>query len=124
MTAEATRAVQDPDPWQGSARFTETFVQLRATSCGLDDALSTDDRDQAIDTEVTRLRQAVGELVRHAQRAGALRSDIDWGDVPFVLARQRPPRQLRHRHPRQTGPTEAQPQDHPRRMPTQPKNRR
>lgn len=86
MTAEATRALQDPDPWQGFARFAETFVQLRAASCGLHDALSTDDHDQAIDTEVTSLRQAVGELVRHAQQAGALRSDIDWRDVPFVLA--------------------------------------
>lgn len=86
MTAEAARALQEPDPWQGFARFAETFVQLRAASCGLHDALSTDDHDQAIDTEVTRLRQAVGKLVRHAQRAGALRSDIDWRDVPFVLA--------------------------------------
>jgi AcrR family transcriptional regulator len=86
MTAEAARALQDPDPWQGFARFAETFVQLRAASCGLHDALSTDDHDQTIDAEVTSLRQAVGELVRHAQRAGALRSDIDWRDVPFVLA--------------------------------------
>jgi AcrR family transcriptional regulator len=86
MTAEAARALQDPDPWQGFARFAETFVQLRAASCGLHDALSTDDHDKSIDTEVTRLRQAVGELVRHTQQAGALRPDIDWRDVPFALA--------------------------------------
>ena len=85
MTAEAIRALRDPDPWQGFAGFAETFVQLRAASCGLHDALGAD-RDQAIDSEVTRLREAVGELIRHAQRAGALRSDIDWRDVPFVLA--------------------------------------
>jgi len=85
MTTEATRALQDPNPWQGFTRFAETFVQLRAASCGLHDALSAD-HDQAIDAAVTGLRQAVGELVRHAQRAGALRSDIDWRDVPFVLA--------------------------------------
>jgi AcrR family transcriptional regulator len=85
MTAEAIRALQDPDPWQGFARFAETFVQLRAASCGLHDALGAD-RDQVIDAEVTRLREAVGELIRHAQQAGALRSDIDWRDVPFVLA--------------------------------------
>lgn len=85
MTDQAILALEDPDPWEGFARFAETFVQLRAASCGLHDALSSD-HDQAIDAEVTRLRQAVGKLVRHAQKAGVLRSDIDWRDVPFVLA--------------------------------------
>lgn len=85
MTDQATRALVDPDPWSGFAHFAETFVQLRATSCGLHDALSSD-HDQAIDAQVTRLRDAVGKLVRHAQQVGALRADIDWRDVPFVLA--------------------------------------
>lgn len=85
MTDQATRALDDPDPWEGLAHFAETFVQLRATSCGLHDALSSD-RDHEIDAEVTRLREAVGKLVRHAQAAGVLRADIDWRDVPFVLA--------------------------------------
>jgi AcrR family transcriptional regulator len=74
MTAQAVRALADPDPWEGFARFAEVFVQLRVTSCGLHDALSSD-HDQAI-----------GRLVRHAQKAGALRGDVDWRDVPFVLA--------------------------------------
>jgi AcrR family transcriptional regulator len=85
MTEQATRALEDPDPWEGFAHFAETFVQLRATSCGLHDALSSD-HEQAIDIKVTRLRKAVGKLVRHAQKAGVLRTDIDWRDVPFVLA--------------------------------------
>jgi AcrR family transcriptional regulator len=85
MTAQAVRALADPDPWEGFARFAEVFVQLRVTSCGLHDALSSD-HDQAIDAEVASLRQAVGRLVRHAQKAGALRGDVDWRDVPFVLA--------------------------------------
>ena len=85
MTDQARRALQEPDPGKGFADFAETFVQLRAASCGLHDALSAD-HDRAIDAEVSRLRNAVGELVRHAQQAGALRPDIEWRDVPFVLA--------------------------------------
>ena len=85
MTAEANRALQDPDPWHGFAGFAETFVQLRAASCGLHDALCAD-HEQAIDAGVARLREAVGALVRHAQEAGALRADVDWRDVPSVLA--------------------------------------
>lgn len=85
MTGQATRALDDPDPWQGFARFAETFVQLRAASCGLHAALS-GGHGQAIDGEVTKLRQAVHKLVVHAQQVGALRGDIDWSDIPFVLA--------------------------------------
>lgn len=85
MITEANRALEDPDPWQGFARFAETFVQLRAASCGLHDALNAD-HDQIIDTEIAKLRQAVGEVIRHAQREGVLRSDIEWSDVPFALA--------------------------------------
>lgn len=85
MTDQATQALEDPDAWEGFVRFAETFVQLRAASCGLHDALSSVD-DQAIDAEVAQLRQAVGRLVRHAQKAGVLRSDVDWRDVPFALA--------------------------------------
>jgi AcrR family transcriptional regulator len=85
MTAQAAQALTAADPWEGFVHFAEAFVQLRVTSCGLHDALSAD-HDQAIDAEVRRLRQGVGRLVRHAQAAGALRGDIDWRDVPFVLA--------------------------------------
>lgn len=85
MTDQANRALGDPDPWEGFAHFAETFVQLRSTSCGLHDALGSD-HDQAIDAQVAQLRQAVGTLVRHAQKAGVLRADIDWQDVSFVLA--------------------------------------
>lgn len=85
MTVEATRALDDPDPWKGFVHFAEVFVQLRAASCGVHDALG-GEHAEAIDAEVTRLRQAVGDLVRHAQEAGALRTDLDWHDVPFALA--------------------------------------
>jgi AcrR family transcriptional regulator len=85
MTRDATVALEDPDPWSGFVHFAETFVHLRAASCGLHDALGAD-HDEAIDAEVARLRRAVGKLVRHAQDAGVLRSDIDWRDVPFALA--------------------------------------
>ena len=85
MTAQAIRALQNPDAWLAFAGFAETFVQLRAASCGLHDALGSE-HDDVLDGEITKLRVAVHELVRHAQQAGALRDDIDWRDIPFVLA--------------------------------------
>jgi AcrR family transcriptional regulator len=85
MTVQATRALDDPDPWQAFAGFAEAFVQLRASSCGLHAALS-GDHGQAVDGEVTKLREALRTLVVHAQQGGALRGDIDWSDIPFALA--------------------------------------
>jgi len=40
VTEDAIRALDDPDPWRGFTGFAESFVQLRASSCGLHDALS------------------------------------------------------------------------------------
>jgi AcrR family transcriptional regulator len=85
MTEQAIRARKDPDPWHAFSGFAETFVQLRAASCGLHAALSST-HDDPLDDEITKLRAAIRQLARHAQKTGALRADIDWRDVPFALA--------------------------------------
>lgn len=91
MTDRAAHALDSPDPWQGFAAFAEVYVQLRASSCGLHDALS--GRGERLDLEprITRLRRAMRQLVQRAQEAGVLRADVDWQDVPFALATAIPP---------------------------------
>ncbi|GAA1025731.1 MULTISPECIES: TetR/AcrR family transcriptional regulator [Amycolatopsis] len=91
MTERAAHALDSPDAWQGFAEFAESYVQLRASSCGLHDALS--GRGERLDLEprITRLRRAMRQLVQRAQKAGVLRSDLDWRDVPFALATAIPP---------------------------------
>ena len=91
MTDRAAHALDSPDPWRGFAGFAETYVQLRASSCGLHDALS--GRGERLDLEprITRLRRAMRQLVQRAQKAGTLRTDLDWRDVPFALATAIPP---------------------------------
>src|SRR4030081_2048160 len=42
MVTLAGKAVEDPDPWHGFCVFAEAFVQLRAASCGLNEALGGD----------------------------------------------------------------------------------
>jgi AcrR family transcriptional regulator len=85
MTELAVRARAADDAWAGFADFAEDFVQLRASSCGLHAALGGEGGPD-LEPRVERLREAVRELVRHAQAAGAIRADVDWADVPFVLA--------------------------------------
>ncbi|MYW95464.1 TetR/AcrR family transcriptional regulator [Amycolatopsis rubida] len=91
MTDRAAHVLDAPDPWQGFAEFAETYVQLRASSCGLHDALS--GRGERLDLEprVTRLQRAMRQLVQRAQQAGTLRADLGWRDVPFALATAIPP---------------------------------
>jgi AcrR family transcriptional regulator len=85
MTEQAVLALGDPDPWRGFAAFAESFVQLRASSCGLHAALA-GSGDLDLDEHISGLRRAVRRLVRQAQAAHAIRDDIDWRDVPFALA--------------------------------------
>jgi AcrR family transcriptional regulator len=85
MTELAVRARAADDAWAGFADFAEDFVQLRVSSCGLHAALGGEGGPD-LEPRVERLREAVRELVRHAQAAGAIRADVDWADVPFVLA--------------------------------------
>jgi AcrR family transcriptional regulator len=84
MTDRAHAALDDPDPWRGFAGFAEVFVRLRASSCGLHDALSGCRLD--LEPRLERLRGAMSRLVRRAQEAGVIRDDLDWRDVPFALA--------------------------------------
>jgi AcrR family transcriptional regulator len=90
MTELAVRARDADDAWTGFAAFAEDFVQLRASSCGLHAALAGGGGPD-LEPRVERLREAVRELVRHAQAAGAIRADLDWADVAFVLATGIPP---------------------------------
>ncbi|MGI5218682.1 TetR/AcrR family transcriptional regulator [Nocardia sp. CA-290969] len=86
MTDRARRALDDPDAWQGFVEFAETYVQLRASSCGLHEALSGHGGRLDLELRITRLQQAVHQLVQRAQRTHVIRDDLDWRDIPFVLA--------------------------------------
>ncbi|SFK79344.1 DNA-binding transcriptional regulator, AcrR family [Amycolatopsis sacchari] len=84
MTALAEDALTDPDPWAGFARFAHDYVRLRATSCGVREALGGTALDLA--APLARIRRRLRELVERAQRAGVLRPDVGWRDVAFLLA--------------------------------------
>jgi AcrR family transcriptional regulator len=85
MTELAVRARDAEDPWTAFAGFAEAFVQLRASSCGLHAALS-GSGDLDLGRHIGQLRREIRRLIQHAQTAGAVRDDLDWRDIPFVLA--------------------------------------
>lgn len=85
IAAVADEALADTDPWRGFRTFADRYVALRAESCGITEALGGacgDDLDQPL----TALRRRIRTLVTRAQRAGAMRTDVGWRDVAFLLA--------------------------------------
>lgn len=85
MTQLVERALAEPDVWRGFTDFADVYVRLRAASCGLHDALS-GAGELDLTEHIDRLGNAIRRLVLRAQRANVIRADIDWRDVPFVLA--------------------------------------
>jgi AcrR family transcriptional regulator len=84
LVAAAREAAEHADPWTGFSTFAVRFAELRAVSCGINQALAGNHRLD-LDTPLAQLRTQLQLLVERAQRAGSMRTDIDWRDVPFVL---------------------------------------
>jgi AcrR family transcriptional regulator len=83
--ALADRALEDPDPWAGFCGFAAAFVRLRAASCGVNEALG-DQCGLSLEPTLAQLRERIRRMVERAQAAGAIRPDVAWQDVPFLLA--------------------------------------
>ncbi|WP_052489104.1 TetR/AcrR family transcriptional regulator [Streptomyces sp. 150FB] len=81
----ADRALEAPDPWAGLSDFAVGYVRLRAESCGIGEALG-GACGPALDRSLAELRQRIRHLVERAQAAGAMRTDVPWQDVAFLLA--------------------------------------
>jgi AcrR family transcriptional regulator len=85
MLSLAEQCLRDPDPWRGFRRFATDYVQLRAASCGLNEALG-EHQGLDLDPALAELRGRLEGLVDRAVAAGAMRADVGWRDVAFLLA--------------------------------------
>jgi hypothetical protein len=70
----------------GFVEFAELYVRLRASSCGLHDVLSGAADGLDLAARINQLQRAMRRLVQRGQHGGVIRDDLDWRDVPFVLA--------------------------------------
>lgn len=82
----ARAALGARDPWVGFTAFAESYAQLRATSCGIRDVFGDAPLDPDTDAQVAQLRELIEQMVHRAKRAGALRTDVMWRDIAFLLA--------------------------------------
>jgi AcrR family transcriptional regulator len=82
----AEKALASPDPWAGFTGYVERACHMQATNKGFTDvstmALTT---SAAAERLRQRAYQAIVELLRRAQEAGAMRDDIVPEDIPLLL---------------------------------------
>jgi AcrR family transcriptional regulator len=86
LAASARDALGDPDPWAGFSRFLRDSAQRQAGDRALAEVMAAEP-EVMCDAANRRpdLHEALAELVRRAQEAGRLRSDLVPADVPMLI---------------------------------------
>ncbi|MFF0268865.1 TetR/AcrR family transcriptional regulator [Kribbella sp. NPDC004536] len=85
LTERARAAAKADDPWPAFCSFAADHVRLRATSCGLNEALG-GAGGLALADRIDEFRTEFRALVRRLQLAGVLRAGVTYRDVAFALA--------------------------------------
>jgi AcrR family transcriptional regulator len=85
MTQLVRKARLQADVWTAFCEFAHEYVRLRATSCGLNDALG-GAGGLALSDQIDALRKEFKTLVRRLQVVGVLRKGLTYTDVAFALA--------------------------------------
>jgi AcrR family transcriptional regulator len=81
----ARDCLEEPDSWRGLTGYFERALALQAADRGLKDVLFSSGRGRERSNQARlKIAPVVTELVRRAQDAGAVRSDIDVSDVPLI----------------------------------------
>lgn len=85
MTELARSARVAEDPWPAFAAFAADYVRLRATSCGLNEALG-GAGGLALADRIDDFGKEFRALVRRLQSARVLRAGLTYRDIAFALA--------------------------------------
>ncbi|NKZ06010.1 TetR/AcrR family transcriptional regulator [Actinomadura latina] len=80
ITAKGDEGMADPDPWTGFTTFAFSYIRLRNELCDVNQRLG-----DVLDHSRAELRGRIQNLVERAQRAGAMRTDVTWEDVAFLM---------------------------------------
>ncbi len=84
--AEAAReGIANPDPWQGFAGFMHYSAGVMAGDRALSEAMFERPEMMRDGAESVGMPVLLPELVGRAQKAGELREDMEWEDVPGLI---------------------------------------
>ncbi|HZE04514.1 MAG TPA: TetR family transcriptional regulator [Solirubrobacteraceae bacterium] len=83
--AIAQEAIAVEDPWEGLCRFLERALELMVANRDLHDVFTPGYAAEWLEQLDERVDPLLGRLIAAAQRAGALRPDIEAGDLGVIL---------------------------------------
>jgi AcrR family transcriptional regulator len=82
----AEEALGEPDPWEGLCLFLERAVSLQAKNRGFAEICAIHRRDSGLLADArARVKPLLSRLIRQAQAAGGLRSDVVYEDISMLL---------------------------------------
>ncbi len=83
--ARADELLATADPWTAFCEFAAVFVRMRAGNVAVSEVV-VGQCGFAPASALAALRDRIRALVERAQEAGAMRPDLPWQDVPFLLS--------------------------------------
>jgi AcrR family transcriptional regulator len=84
LAEKAREGVAAEDPWEGLCQFIRFSAEIQAEDRGLCEVMGSRPEVMADAAYAVGLDELCDELVKRAQRAGKLRKDLEWQDIPMV----------------------------------------
>jgi AcrR family transcriptional regulator len=81
---KAREGLEMDDPWDGVAELIRFATQIQADDRGLCEVMGSRSEMMAAAAQAAGLPELSDQLVKRAQRAGALRRDLSWEDIPMI----------------------------------------
>jgi AcrR family transcriptional regulator len=84
LAEKAREGIEAENSWEGLCDFIRFAAQIQADDRGLCEVMSSRPEVMNVAALAVGLDQLCDELVKRAQRAGDLRKDLDWEDIPMI----------------------------------------
>jgi AcrR family transcriptional regulator len=84
LAEKAREALAAEDPWEGLCEFIRFSAQIQADDRGLCEVMGSRPEVMSASAEAVGLDKLCDQLVERAQRAGGLRKDLEWEDIPMI----------------------------------------
>ena len=87
IAQKARECLEMADPWDGICEFIRYSAKIQATDRGLTEVTATlpELAAAAAAAAASGLAELTDQLVKRAQKAGALRGDLSWEDIPMIV---------------------------------------
>jgi AcrR family transcriptional regulator len=84
LAEKAREGIAAEDPWEGLCEFIRYAAQIQADDRGLCEVMGSRPEVMNVSALAVGLDELCEKLVKRAQRAGDLRKDLEWEDIPMI----------------------------------------